>query len=198
MAISFHAAATSGGATTAATSGTCTSLAVTVGDLILVMIGTIATTITSVTDSSGNSYSPASTYINTTTVSGQLWKAWANGTGTITTITGNFGSSRWGMIAGSYTGVPQTADFSGTGTATSATPALTITTEDANNWSIAGICVRGSTTIAANTGNLRAGLSRAGGLSRYRYCGQYRSFRRKRYLLCDHYQCFLGINRDRV
>lgn len=153
--------ATSGGSTTAATSGTCTSLVVTKGDLILVFIGTIATTITSVTDTANNKYSPASAFVNTGTVSGQLWKAWALTTTTIATITANFGSSRWGMIATGYSGVPQTKDFSGTATGSSATPSLTDTLEDANNWVVTGLCVRGSTTITANTGNLRT--SRAGG-----------------------------------
>ena len=158
MAISFHTNASSGGSTSASTTGTCTNLVTTVGDLILVCIGTINTTISSVTDSAtpANSYSPATIFIaNASSVSCQVWKAWAQSTATIATITATFGSSRWGMIAASYSGVPQTLDFAATNTSSSATPSLSVLTESNNNWLVTGFGVRGSTSITQATGIIR-------------------------------------------
>lgn len=161
MAVSFHAVATSGGSTTAATSGTCTSLVVTAGDVILVCIATITTTISQVTDTSSNIYTPCTTFVNTGTTSCQIWKALAKTTTTITTITATFGNSRWSMVAASYSGVLQTGGFAGTNTGSASPATGQNVIEDPNNFFILGGSARGTVTYTANTGNLRT--SRAGG-----------------------------------
>lgn len=165
MAITFHAVATSGGSTTAGTTGTCTSLAVTKGDLIVVCIATAGSTVRSVTDTSNNIYSPAGIFANNGgSASANLWKAWALTTATITTITGNWSpTSRWSMVAASYTGVPQTGDFTGVNTATSATITGSDTLEDANNWLVVGGSARGTGTYTNASPSTRVRTSRAGG-----------------------------------
>lgn len=164
MAISFHAAATAGGSSTAALTGTCTSLAVTKGDLIIVCMATTGDATTSVTDSSNNIYSPSGTFSdNAGSASVNIWKAWANATGTITTITGNWTpTTRWSMVAASYTGVPQTKDFAGKNSTTSTTVTLTVTIEDNNNWLIIGGSARGTGTYANTSPTTTVRTSKAG------------------------------------
>lgn len=140
--------------TAAATSATIT-MTVTGGDTVVVIAAfpSAGGTVSSITDTGGSTYSQRAAVTNT--VRAEIWSTGAGAAKASTSITVNSSASvKFVVAAADYSGVAAVG-ANGTNTGSTATPTISITTQDANNWVAAGFAGQGTATPTANTGNLR-------------------------------------------
>ncbi len=146
-----------------AASGTVTRTQ-TAGDdvVVTVAIRTTTSTVSSVTDTGSSTYAARGPGINNGTVARmEIWSA--RNAAASTSVTVNLGaSSKFVACVGEYSGV---AALGATSTATGATttPTIALTTQDANNFVVAGFAAQGTATFSANVGALRGSTNTTGG-----------------------------------
>lgn len=162
MAIAYANVGGTNGNTTAATSGVVTITGtVTVGMLIIIAVGLVGASPTSITDNSagGNNWyrlAPAVTNTETITLFGCIVKS------VPTTVTANFASSRWGAIVECYSGVAGMSFPKGAATGAASPATITGTEVATNNWQLAAFTNKGTATWSASTGNLRRNIAGGG------------------------------------
>lgn len=152
-----------GGSNTASAS---TSVVVTVtvnaGDTVVVVSSaTTLVAVSSVADSGGSTYTKRGlTGDNGVVLQTEIWSTEANGAKASTTVTINYGSAV--LVAASvatYTGVDDLGKTATPASGSSSAPSVAITTQDSNNFVVAGMGITtiaaGSNTWSATTGNLR-------------------------------------------
>ena len=164
MAIGFVGHGQSTASTTAGTSKTITYSPVAGNTLIVFGFG-VGVAVSNVTDNAtgGSSVYSLLAGPQTNTVTSTCWGTAAGGVKAgVTTITITFASSTRNTCSlVEYSGVK---DFGTTvtGTGSSTTPFAALTTQDANNFLVAGLTRQGTSTWSANTGSLRDSQTGAG------------------------------------
>jgi hypothetical protein len=162
MAIAYANVGGTNGSTSAGTSGVVTITGtVTVGMLLVIAVGLVGASPTSITDNSsgGNNWyriAPATTNTETITFYGCIVK------NVPTTVTANFASSRWGAVVEAYTGVAALSFPKGAATGAASPATITGTEVATNNWQLAAFTNKGTATWSASTGNLRRNIAGGG------------------------------------
>jgi hypothetical protein len=128
-----------------------------VNDLIVVTIEirTVASQGVTITDTIGTNYSIVPITINNGTVARtEVWWVFSTGSNTTNVVTVTLtATSKFTVCAESYSGVTSVGNTS-TNTGTSATPAVTLTTQDPNNWIAMGAAAQGIGAITATSPNV--------------------------------------------
>ncbi len=146
-----------------AASGTVTRTQTAGNDVVVtVAIRTTTSTVSSVTDTGGSTYAARGPGINNGTVARmEIWSA--RSAAVSTSVTVNLGaSSKFVACVGEYSGVAALGAAS-TATGATTTPTIALTTQDANNFVVAGFAAQGTATFSANVGALRGSTNTAGG-----------------------------------
>jgi hypothetical protein len=161
MAIAFSQVGTRQGA-----SPTSDVITIAAGVTVVVTITLNADSVSTVTDDGGSIYSRKSAITNADTFTvTELWSTIAGGAKAATTIlVTSKGGGSMGVAAATYTGVVAVGIVAIPTQGSSTAPSISLTTQDANNFIVAGMGSRASVTStwAAATGNLRGSLG--GGL----------------------------------
>jgi hypothetical protein len=153
----------------AATSSlTCTLTASTSGShtvLVMIAIRTNTSTVSSVTDSGGSSYSQCSGCALNNNAREEIWTTAVNSSIASTTVTVNLSAgSKFVMSVEEYSGAAALGKTA-TASLSSANPSISLTTQDNNNFVTVGFAGQGVSTFTASTGNLRANSVTSGGSS---------------------------------
>ncbi len=118
--------------------------------------------VTSVTDTGGSSYAQRAS-IASSGGNEQVFIWSARNVAAATSVTVNIGSStRFVACVAQYSGV-QALGGTTTNTGTSTGPTVSLTTQDANNFAVAGFGAIGTATYSASVGNLRTSATTSGG-----------------------------------
>lgn len=123
--------------------------------VVTVEIHTVGTTVSTVTDSGGSTYTRQTTATQGGFVTSEIWSTTAGGALASTSITVT--------VSAAGTFIADVDEFSGvsslgnvaTATSASGNPSVSLTTQDANNYMVAGFTIDGTPTTAAGTGTLR-------------------------------------------
>jgi hypothetical protein len=133
--------------------------------VIAVCIITTTVSVSSITDTAGNTYTQKTAGNNSTNVREEVWTSHnvtGNGSNVVTV---NFsGSTACAIASEQYSGVNAIGN-TGTSTGTNQYPNASALTQNASDFVVVGIAIAGASTdtISANTGNLRQSIVDAGG-----------------------------------
>jgi len=136
-------------------------------DIVVVQaIRTVANTVSTVVDAPGNTYVFQNAINNGTVARVEVWVA-HNTAFQLTstqnvTVTLNIGASNGATAIAGYSGVAAIG-INGTNTGSSTTPTISLTTQDSNNFVLAGFAAQGTATFSANVGILEASAVTSGG-----------------------------------
>ncbi len=150
---------------------TCTLAASTAANhtvIVAIAIRTQTSTVSTVADSGTSSYSQCSgCVINSgTTTREEVWTTAVNASKASTTVTVTLSAgSKFVMSVEEYSGVSTLGNTNtlNNGSGTSTICSATVTTQDNNNWAVAGCAAAGTATYSANAGNIRANGVSSGG-----------------------------------
>jgi hypothetical protein len=113
----------------------------------------------SVSDTCANTWThqPAASFTQGSVVQIDAWTVSSAIAGTCAiTVTRSAGTTKFVWIAASYTGVSSIGAFNAAGNGTSSSSSIALTTQDANNFVVAGFATGSSATVySASVGNLR-------------------------------------------
>lgn len=168
MSIAFRASSGIGVAQNTATTSTATTGAtqtVNAGDIIIVVVSirTATSTVSSITDTAGNTYSliPGAAINNTVRV--EIWASFAKFSSTTNAITVNLGAgSKFTIDAAAYSGASVIGPVA-TSTQGTANPTQSFTTTTVGSFVVGGFAGQGTGTFAISTGNSRAATTTSGG-----------------------------------
>lgn len=124
--------------------------------VVTVEIRTTTTSVSSITDTIGNTYTVAKSVAinNGTSCRIEEWWVISTGSNTANAITVNISvSGRFTICAESYSGVVSIGNTN-TSTGSSTAPAITLTTQDTNNWIALGVSAQGLPTLTATAPNV--------------------------------------------
>ena len=170
-AISFDSTAGHNACKNVTTAATSTTLTVTLvaGDTAFVVVGfpNNTTTVSSITDNATGSSSVYGSQAvlrntNSTTTGGELWATPIGGVGSgVTTLTINVSASvRFSVCAWEYSGALAYGVVATAASGSSASPSISLTTQDSNNFIVSAMVHAASTSgWTASVGNLRASIA---------------------------------------
>ena len=141
--------------------------AVTAGNTAVVVVGMRTTTasVSAITDSAGSIYTYRTAVNGGTTARLEIWSATVASTAASNMVTVTLGSSLSVCAVGQYSGVGAVG-LAATAQNTTAGPSISVATQDANNWVVAGFSIaNGTVPTASANGNLRQTMSTGGGAS---------------------------------
>lgn len=153
MAIAFVSGAVSSSSTSASTTKTISFTSV-AGDTLIVFAAGVGVNISGVADTAGNVYSLRAGP-STNTVEGSLWGTapGAVKTSAAITITVTFASStRSNAGCAEYSGVKAYGNVNNSATGSSTSPGAAVTTQDSNNFVVAGMSREGTSTWSTRSG----------------------------------------------
>ena len=131
--------------------------------VVVAAIRTTTSTVSSVTDTGGSSYSFRASINNASSARVEVWSTPAGASKSSTSVTINLSaSSKFVGCVFEYTGVAALG-VTNTATSAAANPAISLTTQDNNNWCVAGFAGQGTGTFTAGTGTLRSSAVTSGG-----------------------------------